>query len=134
MFEEHSGLLFLPEWLPYTLSLKTMSVYSVFKFVSIRVFIVFSYVYHVSYCLYFNQFSLSYAFSIMILWLLSLFLKYFQWKIVYFLSLFKEPTFIFNDPLYFIFILDFINFSLYLYYFLPTFLEFILCSVTNFLN
>ena len=46
--------------------------------------------------------------------LCSLFLKYFQCKKVYFLSLFKEPTLIFDDPLYFIFILDFINSSQYL--------------------
>ena len=43
--------------------------------------------------------------------LCPLFLKYFQCKKVYFLSLFKEPTLIFDDPLYFIFILDFINSS-----------------------
>lgn len=65
----------------------------------------------------------------------SLFLKYSQWKIVYFLSLFKESTFGFDDLLYSLCILDFINCSLYLYYFLPTpFFEFILPSVMNFLN
>ena len=49
----------------------------------------------------------------MILFVLFFFFKYFHCKKVYFLSLFKEPTLIFDDRLYFIFILVFINFSQY---------------------